>query len=64
MIVLPRLLKAQEVSEQTSIPLSRIYELAREGSLPCVRMGRAMRFSAPAVLEWIENGGTGPESDR
>jgi len=60
---LPRLLTAQQVADMTGIPLSRVYELARTGDMPVVRMGRAMRFSAPALLKWINSGGTGSEPD-
>lgn len=56
---LPRLLTAQEVADQTGLPLSRVYELSREDQIPHVRLGRALRYSAPAVREWIEAGGTG-----
>ena len=55
---LPRLLTAEEVAAATGLPLARVYELARDGSMPCVRLGRAVRFSAPALCQWIENGGT------
>ncbi len=62
---LPTLLTASELSNQLGYPLTRIYELAREGELPCVRFGRAVRFDPRAIREWIEAGGTacsdGPE---
>lgn len=54
---LPRLLTAREVAEQTGLPLARVYELSRDGDMPCVRLGRARRFSLPALLAWIEKGG-------
>lgn len=56
---LPRLLTAREVADRTGIPLSRIYELVRLEKLPHVRLGRAVRFSAEAVREWLDAGGTG-----
>lgn len=62
---LPRLLTAREVAQQTSLPLSRVYELTRTGDLPHTRFGRAVRYSAPALAVWIDGGGTGewtPES--
>ena len=60
---LPKLLTAHELANQLdSISLHRIYELVREGSLPAVRVGRSVRFSAQAIAAWIENGGTtGPD---
>ena len=56
---LPRLLTAEQVSTLTGLPRSTIYELSRRGELPVVKIGaRALRYSAPAVAEWIANGGT------
>lgn len=59
---LRRCITAMEVSTQTGIPLPRIYQLAREGHLPVVRLGRAMRFDPEAVAQWLSAGGTGPWS--
>ena len=56
---LPRLLSADEVSKQTGLPRARIYELVRSDAIPHVRLGRTVRFSADALLDWIEAGGTG-----
>ena len=53
-----RLLRATEVAEATGESVQRVYALARSGALPCVRLGRAVRFSPPQVLEFIERGGT------
>jgi len=55
---LPRLLTAERVAEATGIPLARVYELARLGDIPTVRLGRAVRFSEPALMAWIDAGGT------
>ena len=40
-----RLLTAVDVSELLRLPVSTVYELARSGRLPCLRIGRAVRFS-------------------
>ena len=55
---LPRLLKASDLAQQTGISVPRIYELARTGQLPCIRLGRSMRFDPLAVRAWLEAGGT------
>lgn len=55
---LPRLLTAQEVAKATGLPLHRVYELARRGALPHVRLGRSLRFSAQSLLAWIDRGGS------
>lgn len=56
---LPRLLTARQVSEATGIPLPRLYELTRTGDLPHTRLGRTVRYAAPALRDWIDGGGTG-----
>lgn len=55
---LPRLMKADEVSEQTGLSAHRLYELCRQGEIPHARIGRSVRFDPVAAREWIENGGT------
>lgn len=57
MQALPRLLTAREVADALNVSEARVYELAREGLLPTVRLGRQVRFHPKAVAEWIENGG-------
>lgn len=55
---LPRLMTARELSRETGLSLARVYELARDGDMPSVRLGRAVRFDPGAVREWIAAGGT------
>lgn len=55
---LPQLLTADAVAEVTGMSKPRIYELARIGAMPSVRLGRTVRFSAEALLAWVEAGGT------
>ena len=40
-----RLLNAEDVAELLRLPVSTIYDLARTGRLPSLRIGRALRFS-------------------
>jgi len=40
-----RLLTARDVSALLCVPVSTVYELTRGGRLPCLRIGRAVRFS-------------------
>ena len=56
---LPRLLTARQVAEATGIPVARLYELTRTGDLPHTRLGRTVRYAAPALRDWIDRGGTG-----
>lgn len=52
-----RLLTAGQAAERLDVTLARLYELARTGTLPAVRIGRQIRFSPEALAEWIENRG-------
>ena len=52
-----QMLTAREVAGLLRVPTARAYELAREGVLPCVRLGRQVRFDADALRRWIARGG-------
>lgn len=52
-----RLLTAAEVANKLNIPESRAYAMAREGTIPSVRLGRLVRFAPAAISAWIERGG-------
>jgi excisionase family DNA binding protein len=58
-----QLLTAKQVSESLSLPLQRVYELTRKGTLPHVRIFRQVRYSPDALRQWIEQGGTVSLSD-
>lgn len=56
---LPRLLTAAEVCDQfRSIGRHRLYQLARRGEIPAIKLGTAYRFSVTALEAWIAAGGT------
>jgi len=57
MIVSESLLTAQQVAVLLQVPKARVYELAREGLIPAVRLGRQIRVSASALDDWIADGG-------
>jgi excisionase family DNA binding protein len=53
-----RLIQAKRASEVLSVSLARLYELARLGIIPVVRLGpRQIRFDEDALTEWVKNGG-------
>jgi excisionase family DNA binding protein len=52
------LLRVDDIAEWLDVDRLRVYELARTGLLPAVRLGRAVRFSPDAVRRFIEAGGT------
>ena len=49
-----RLLDAVEVAERLCVPPTWVRQEAREGRMPCLRLGRYVRFDWPAVAEWLE----------
>ena len=55
---LPRLAKAPEIAAAIDLRLPRVYELARTGRMPTIKLGRSMRFDPEAVAEWLRAGGT------
>jgi putative molybdopterin biosynthesis protein len=52
------LLTAKETAEVLKVSLPRVYELARTGLIPCVRMGRQIRFDEEKLREWAAQGGS------
>jgi excisionase family DNA binding protein len=53
-----KLLLASEAAALLRVTENRIYELAKRGAIPVVRLGRQLRFDEAALLAWIEAGGT------
>lgn len=51
-----RLLTASQAAERLDVTLARLYELARTGTLPAVRIGRQVRFRPEALTDWIDSG--------
>jgi excisionase family DNA binding protein len=48
-----RLLDAVEVADRLSVPVSWVRESARSGAMPCVRLGRYVRFELAEVEAWL-----------
>lgn len=55
---LPQLLTAEPLARAVHVSTSRIYQLARDGLIPCVRIGRQVRFDPERVADWIAQGGS------
>jgi len=54
-----RLIKAKQAAELLDVRLPRLYELARLGRIPSVRLGeKSIRFSEPALRKFIQRGGS------
>lgn len=54
---LPKLLTPSELAQETGLDRRLIVVAARDGLLPCVRLGRRLLFDRAAVQEWIRAGG-------
>jgi excisionase family DNA binding protein len=53
-----RLISAREACESLGIRLARLYQLTREGVVPCVRLGeRQLRFDPEVLAAWSKKGG-------
>lgn len=48
------LLKAAEVADRLSIGRATAYEMMASGTLPIIRIGRAVRVPARALEAWID----------
>ena len=48
------LLTTREASEQLGICQRTIWQLAKDGDLPSVRIGKLLRFCPEQLREWIE----------
>lgn len=64
-------LTAQEAAEYLRVSSWAIYKLAREGTVPSLRLGRSLRFSRQALERLLngsvplsENGTPTPETER
>jgi excisionase family DNA binding protein len=54
-----KLLTAEDIADLLNTKLERVWALARENDLPCVRLGkRQMRFDRQAVELFIASGGS------
>jgi excisionase family DNA binding protein len=53
-----KLFRADVLAEVLDTSTYRVYEMAREGLIPTVRIGRQVRFDPVAIRQWIESGGT------
>lgn len=47
------LLKTAEAALLLSVKPSWIYEAVRAGALPCLRVGRHIRFTRPMLEDWL-----------
>jgi excisionase family DNA binding protein len=56
-----QLLTADQLAERWQLERSQVYRLARDGRLPCVRLGRYRRFRLADIERFEADGGTDDE---
>ena len=49
-----RLLDAAAIADRLGVPKTWVLESARSGAIPCVRLGRYVRFDLADVERWLE----------
>jgi len=59
----PSLRTADWVASRLGISRWAVYELAKRRVLPCVRLGKLVKFDEVAVEAWIAAGGTRSPDD-
>ena len=47
-------LTIEELAAYLKIPKSTLYKLARDGSVPCQKVGKHWRFHKDAIDEWLK----------
>jgi excisionase family DNA binding protein len=47
------LLRPEQAAHLLSVKTSWIYEAARSGRVPCIRVGRHIRFSRQMLEDWL-----------
>lgn len=50
-----RLLDAAAIAERLGVPKTWVLESARSGAMPCVRLGRYVRFDLADIEAWLES---------
>ena len=50
-----RLLTPEKVCEQFQLKLRQVKELARQGKIPAIKVGKVWRFPEDSLKDWIKN---------
>jgi excisionase family DNA binding protein len=50
----PMLLTVRDVEAELQLGRTRTYELLRSGSIPVIRVGRALRVPRDALRRWVD----------
>jgi excisionase family DNA binding protein len=57
----PPILTLIEVAEYLRIPRTSLYKLAKQGRIPCQKVGKQWRFRKEALDRWLEKREAGEE---
>ena len=57
-------LTVQEVANYLRIDIRTVYRLAKNGDLPCIKIGRQWRFNRDDIKELVSRGPHNKESGR
>lgn len=49
------LLRPEQAADLLSVKTSWIYDAVRTGKLPCIRVGRHIRFTRQMIEEWLQS---------
>ena len=50
------ILTIKEVAQYLRLSEAKIYDLARHGNIPALRIGKVWRFQKNLLIEWLRNG--------
>ena len=56
-LAMPRLLRPKVAAAHLDVTEAHLLQLARDGIVPCVRLGRRVLFSETALRDFVESGG-------
>ena len=49
------LISAKEIAKILKISVNSVYQLSRNGKIPCFKIGRRYRYSSDAIENWISD---------
>jgi excisionase family DNA binding protein len=52
------ILTPQQLADRWQVTKPQVYRLAREGKVPCIRIGKYVRFPLPGIEQFESTGGT------
>ena len=58
-----KLIGFEEVSRLTSVPASTIRKMVTRKKIPCIRIGKHVRFDEEDIVSWIERSKVGAGED-